>query len=342
MKFFSRVAPVLLGVSSLVQAATVALRNNNGQNGEFFTEFIAALEHNNLTTLADNYKKISKTEEGKPVIEFLENNKELTLLAPENCAFDQDHPYIDPDVLLYSTLWGSVDNRFQKGSHTRRGPSDSRDIANSGFQRRSAPANRKRSAPSDSKYQVIDQFFTFDSWKRWVNDRLILVDRAVGNAKVVGRFTFRGIIVLIIDTVLTLPERVSELLSKPLIKLAPNGFVKFGEALKKANLLDLVDKRDEITIFAPIDDEFCDIDKFSKDELSSFVKNHFFFGKIVFSPLFPKIGQATAESGKKLEFFFENDIHYVSCGKSRAVVLRRDVIPANGVLHVIDRPLKCD
>ncbi|KAG8679424.1 hypothetical protein FRC11_003748 [Ceratobasidium sp. 423] len=118
----------------------------------------------------------------------------------------------------------------------------------------------------------------------------------------------------------------------PLVKYAPNGFPKFKEALEKAGVLDLVDTKDKLTIFVPVDDD-CDYDN---------VKNHFFFGKIVFTPLFPSVGEATAQSGEKLKFWFENDVHFVSCGNTRAVVLRGDVIPQNGVMHVIDRPLKCD
>ncbi|KAG8683434.1 hypothetical protein FRC11_013573, partial [Ceratobasidium sp. 423] len=293
MKFLSLVVSAVLAVSSLVQAASVLPRNNSSNDG-FLSEFIAALEKNGLTTLADNYENISKTEEGQQVIDFLENNGELTLLAPEDSAFDPEYPDIDPDVLLYSTLWGSIDKGFTITDHLRkRRHSQTRSIPRSGFKRKGSKRRKRWESLDEYQVQVIDQFST-DEWKRWFTDTKIFVDRAVGDAKVVGRFTFRKIIILIIDTVLTLPEKVSAILCKPLIKSAPNGLTKFKEALARAGLLDLVDTRDEITMFAPIDEEFCDIDKFSKDQLSSFVENHFFFGKIVYSPLFEFTGNATA------------------------------------------------
>ncbi|KAG8713808.1 hypothetical protein FRC11_010914 [Ceratobasidium sp. 423] len=339
MKFLPLVVSAILAVSSLVQAASVLPRNNSS-NDSFLSEFIAALDKNGLTTLADNYENIFKTEEGQQVIDFLENNGELTLLAPDNDAFNHDHPDIDADILLYNTLWGSIDEGFKITDHKRkRSHSQTRSIPRSGFRRRTG---RKRWESLDKfQVQVIDQFST-NEWKRWFANRETFIDRAVGDARVVGRFTFQNIIVLIIDTVLSLPSEVTELLDKPLIKRAPNGLTKFREALERAGLEGLVDTRDELTMFAPIDDEFDDIDKFSKDDLSSFMENHFFFGTIIYSPLFELMDNATAESGEKLDFFFENDVHYVGCGDTRAVVLRRDVISENGVIHIIDKPLKCD
>ncbi|KAG8757846.1 hypothetical protein FRC11_004235 [Ceratobasidium sp. 423] len=344
MKFLARVVPALLAALSLVQAASVALRNNN----DFFPGFIDALNKNNLTTLADNYQKIAKTDEGKPIVDLLKTG-EFTILAPENCAFDPKHLDIDPDIIKYSTLWGSIDKHFSTSDFTRRdAPYQTREPAPSTFPRRNNTGASKRTQSLDKfQVQVIDQFFTPSSWKRWINDPLVLIDRAVGNAKVVGRFTFQKIIVLIVDTVLTLPTTVSDLLCKPLMKSAPNGFIKFKEALEKTGLLDLVETKDKLTAsLSPqtclVDDTFCDDGTLSKDELASLLKNHFFFDPIVYTPLFSSVCKATAQSGKQLEFSFENSIHYVSCGKTRAMVLRGDVIPQNGVIHIIDRPLKCD
>ncbi|CAE6416117.1 unnamed protein product [Rhizoctonia solani] len=332
MLFFARVAPALLAASSLVQAASLSIRNND----DFFAAFINALEGHNLTHVADSYKKSVESNEGQANIQLLKSGEDFTILAPKDGAFDPKYPILDLDVLQYDQLWGSVDNRFKTSDHSRRdAPSQSHETAPSTFPRRSNTGNGKRTQDlSQYQVQVIDQFFSPAGWKRWFEDRIIFVDRPVGNAKVVDRFTFKNIIILIIDDVLTLPVKVSELLCKPLIKYAPDGFPKFKAALEKAGVLDLVDTKDKLTIFVPVDSD-CDYD--------GIIKNHFFFGKIVFGPLFPSVGSATAQSGKKLEFSFENDIHYVSCGKdTRAVVLRNDVIPQNGVMHIIDRPLKCD
>ncbi|CAE6342500.1 unnamed protein product [Rhizoctonia solani] len=345
MKFLTRVVPALLAASGMARAASIAVRTND----DFLSDFIDALNKNNLTILANSYEKISETYEGREVIDALQNNGEVTVLAPDNKSFESDYASLDQEVLLYNTIWGNIDKglktmviNFLAGNPARRAILLKQ--AKSTPRLTNVPPRGLIPKIIRSKY-VIDQLANDEGWKRSSNgpNPLILIDRAVGSAKVIDRFSFRNIVVLIIDAVLSLPGRISDLLCKPLIKSAPNGLVKFSAALKKAGLLDLVDDRGgRITLFAPVDDQFCDIDKFSKDELASFLKNHFFFGKIVFSPIFTSVRKATAESGKQLEFSYENDIHYVCCGKDKAVVLRSDVISENGVLHVIDRPLKCD
>ncbi|KAG8704306.1 hypothetical protein FRC11_010032, partial [Ceratobasidium sp. 423] len=304
--------------------------------------FIDALNKNNLTNVANSYKKSVESKDGQANIELLKTGGEFTILAPDDCTFDPKYSILDLDVLRYDQLWGSVDNHFRTSHNRRDAPYQSREPAPSTFPRRENTGSQKRTLDlSKFQVQVIDQFFSPEGWKRWFGELTIFVDRPVGNAKVVRRFTFKNLIILILDTVLTLPVKVSELLCMPLVKYAPNGFQKAKKALEETGLLNLVDTKDKLTIFVPIDDSF-DLDHLSKDELSSVVKNHFFFGKIVFTPLFPSVGEATAQSGKKLKFWFENDVHFVSCGNTRAVVLRGDVIPQNGVMHIIDRPLECD
>ncbi|KAJ1299459.1 hypothetical protein OPQ81_009123 [Rhizoctonia solani] len=341
MMLLSRVLPALLAVSGLVQAASVAVRTDES----FFQEFVNELKDNNLTILADNYKRIADTNEGKSIVNTLKNGGELTILAPEDDAFDREYTSLDPNVIKYSTLWGSIDKNFQTADSwfTRRGASKSHSTARSTFRRPGSGGGSKRDIDKNEldkfQVQVVDKFNNDELWKRWTNHPLILIDRAVGSAKVVNRFTFKKIIVLIIDTVLTLPARVSELLCKPLINDAPNGFTKAAEALNKTGLIDLVDTRDALTAFVPVDESLGDMHEHSDSELTSLLKNHFFFGTIVYTTLFPKICEATAESGKELKFTFENDINYVSCGKTKAIILRGDVISTNGVIHIIDRPL---
>jgi uncharacterized surface protein with fasciclin (FAS1) repeats len=96
-------------------------------------------------------------------------------------------------------------------------------------------------------------------------------------------------------------------------------------------------------IFAPTDDAFnnAKIDGLSNDELSSVLRNHFFFGLIAYSPLFPSTPTATADSGEELKFEVKDDVQYVSCGQIQAMVLRSDVTSENGVVHVIDKVLTC-
>ncbi|KDN33721.1 hypothetical protein RSAG8_13190, partial [Rhizoctonia solani AG-8 WAC10335] len=233
-------------------------------DGGIFSEYLDALNKHNLTILADNYKRIAGTNRGKEIVDRIESGKEFTILAPEDCAFDSDDKSLDPRQIEYSTLFGNIDKHFStKDYHRRASHEQSRGTAESTMTR-SGASNGKRSESYLSPFQVqiIDRFRSF--WKRWENDDLILIDRPVGAAKVVDRFSFKNLVILIIDTVLTLPPRVSELLRMPILKTAPKGLMRFGEALKKAGLQDLVDTKDAITIFAPVDECLDDIDKLSK------------------------------------------------------------------------------
>ncbi|KAH7337872.1 hypothetical protein B0J17DRAFT_707157 [Rhizoctonia solani] len=341
MKFLVQVVPALFAVSSLVQAAAVIPRSDDDS---FLSGFVDALYKNNLTILADNYKKIGETKEGKPVIEALKNGP-TTLLAPKDSAFSKDDITIDSNVLLYNTLQGSIDDNF-KSDHstiTRRGAvTQSRSAVRTSFRRPSSLTSGKngKTQAVSNLMQMVNQL-TGGGRKRW-NDRTILIDQPVGNTEVVDRFTYKDTIVLVINDLIPLPGSTSDLLCKPLIEDAPNGFGKFGEALKKTGIADLVDTKDAVTIFALEDESLDKIDKLSKDDLTCFLENHFIVGQIVYTPSFLSIRKATAKSGKELKFFYQNDIHYVSCGKSKAVVKRGDIITSTGVMHVIDRPLKCD
>ncbi|EUC56417.1 fasciclin domain protein [Rhizoctonia solani AG-3 Rhs1AP] len=337
MLFLARVVPALLAASSLVQAASVVSRTND----DFLSGFLETLCEANLTILADNYKRIAETKEGKLVIDSLEKGGDITLLAPENCAFDSDHPKLDANVLLYNALQGNIDSGFKSNTKVirRDGAAQSHSVVESqaGI---SGGGARKRQGPS-YQVQTVDQTFAPNSRKRWSSSS-IQIGQAVGTAKFVKRITYKKIIILVIDTLLSLPGGVSDLLCKPLINGAPDGFSKFSAALKKADLLDEVENGKQVTIFVPIDDSFGDNDNLSKDDLSCFLKNHVIYGKRVFSPLFRSISDATAASGKQLKFTSENGMDYVCCGKNKSMVLRSDVISGNGVLHVIDKPLKCD
>lgn len=75
----TRVVSALFVASSLVQALSVAPRAYDS----FLSGFLATLNEAGLTILADNYKSIAETEEGKPIINSLKSG-ERTLLAPEN------------------------------------------------------------------------------------------------------------------------------------------------------------------------------------------------------------------------------------------------------------------
>lgn len=58
-----------------------------------------------------------------------------------------------------------------------------------------------------------------------------------------------------------------------------------------------------------------------------------------FSPNFTPDFAPITISDQKLRFTSEGGTTYVSCGYTKAAVLRSDVVTANGVIHVIDKVL---
>ncbi|CAE6440144.1 unnamed protein product [Rhizoctonia solani] len=340
MLFFTSVLPVLFAASGLTKAASIAVRDQD----EFFCGWLKELRKNNLTILADNYEKISGTKEGKSIVDTLKNGGDLTVLAPINSAFDSKNTHLSPGFIQYNTLWGSIDNDFRgNGSSLTRRAAESRSNAPNTFPRQSAAGVTRRQVNRDN-YQVttVDQFYDLQSTKR-NNDRLILIGRPVGNSRVIDRFSYKQIIVLIIDELTELPGTSANLLSQPLIQSAPNGLSKFAKALERTGLDKEFNNGDRLTAFVPLDEDF-KIEGLSDRVLTCLLESYLVFGRIVYSTLFSTIPKATAKSGEELHFLYENDVNYVSCGKSKhkSIVLRGDVITSNGVVHIIDKPLKCE
>ncbi|KAG8794275.1 hypothetical protein FRC12_025094 [Ceratobasidium sp. 428] len=333
----------LLIVSPLVRGSPLAPRGGDDVSSKV-ADF---LRSKGLHKSSDIYEAQFKTDGTKELRDTLDRKLPVTLLIPDDETVESSNlPTGDAlnNFLAYSLIFGTVEDGFTApGSLSRRTPNQNHLGGSSGF---SSPGlggsgGRRWNNLDDKQIQFIDQS-AIGMRKRW--DPVLKVQRAEGVANVKEKLVFKNIHILVIDKFLTLPAKVSENLCKSLLSSAPNGFVKLGQLLQKADLMDRVDTGKRITIFTPIDSAFdgIDIDKYSSDDLVSLLKNHFFFGKVLYSAFFPKTPKAEAESGKELCFTYENGVAYVQCGKSKAQVLRSDVVSGNGVMHVIDAPLKCD
>lgn len=83
--------------------------------------------------------------------------------------------------------------------------------------------------------------------KRWANET-ILIRRTVGSATVLSKAQYKDLTILPIDAVLTLPTKVDDVLCKPLVSSAPNGFTKLGPALYETGLMDSVNTNYRVTV----------------------------------------------------------------------------------------------
>lgn len=208
--------------------------------------------------------------------------------------------------------------------------------------------------------KVVDTQFGSGGQKRWNNETAVFIRGTTTSAQVVSKTTFKNLVILSVDNTFSLPREVADTLCKPLVAEAPNGLTKPGPAPDKTDPLDTVNTDPSITVsirspaqyraradclrvkklFAPIDSAFEGCENYSTDQLKSTLEN-LVLKSILFSPYFPSKSSVTALSGNKLNFETENGNKYVSCGSTKAKILRSDVTTENGVIHVIDALLEC-
>ncbi|KAH7338325.1 FAS1 domain-containing protein [Rhizoctonia solani] len=327
MKLLGHVVPALLAASGVVRAAAIAPRADD----PFFSGFLDLLNENNMSRMADGFKRIADTDEGKPVIELLKS-KQLTILAPEDKEYELFPHIYGLDELQFSIVIQKMSEIFGTKGHSRRGAKfQSRSPAPSSFKRSSAPNRKAAESLEDNQVQVMDLY----------DDSSIAINRPVGNAQVTGMFQYnQQLDILRIDNQLELPPNVSDLLCKPLTE--DDTFTKFTAALQRTGLMESVDKNDKLTLFVPVDKSSYDWDERSEEDLKSTLQDHFLFGQVLYSTKFLSVGEVTALSGKQLKLSVEDGVSYVSCGTSKAKLLRSDVISSNGGLHVIDSPIQCN
>ncbi|KAJ9641276.1 uncharacterized protein PV06_08592 [Exophiala oligosperma] len=142
---------------------------------------------------------------------------------------------------------------------------------------------------------------------------------------------FKGGIVYAIDDVLNLPQGVAYELDNK----AANA-TRFIAALGRAGLLDEVESLDQVTIFAPRDDAFREVEKavygLSKADLAAMLKYHIVPNQITYSSgwkngtTFKTMGDQDIKINIQRRNFIQN-----------ARVLGNDVPIKNGVVHVIDQ-----
>lgn len=141
---------------------------------------------------------------------------------------------------------------------------------------------------------------------------------------------FKGGIIYAIDNVLNLPRGAAYELNNR----AANA-TNFITALGRAGLLEEVESLDQVTIFAPNDEAFRQVEKsiygLSKADMAAVLKYHIVPNQITYSSAFKNgttfktLGDQEIKINKQRRNFIQN-----------ARVLGNDVLVKNGVVHVID------
>ncbi|KIW84414.1 hypothetical protein Z517_03664 [Fonsecaea pedrosoi CBS 271.37] len=146
-----------------------------------------------------------------------------------------------------------------------------------------------------------------------------------------GPVTFSGGVVHILDSVLTVPQNISD----TAIQLNLSAAVG---ALTNANLATAVDILSDITLFVPNNEAFeaigSALPNLTTQDLSSILQYHLVQGVVGYSTLLQN-GKVQTAQGNNLIVTIENGEVFVN--SARVVV--PDVLVANGVVHVIDNVL---
>ncbi|KAL8924105.1 MAG: hypothetical protein Q9208_004242 [Pyrenodesmia sp. 3 TL-2023] len=143
---------------------------------------------------------------------------------------------------------------------------------------------------------------------------------------------FTGGVVHIVDTVLTVPDSVSNTAINA-------GLSGVAGALTRARLVDAVDSLSDVTIFAPNNSAFQAIGSalpnLTMSQLASILQYHVVNGTVAYSSSLMDGMTVPALAGGDLRITISDGDVFVNSAK----VLMPDVLVANGVVHVIDNVL---
>ncbi|KAK9700867.1 hypothetical protein K7432_011993 [Basidiobolus ranarum] len=149
----------------------------------------------------------------------------------------------------------------------------------------------------------------------------------IGNASIVttGVEASNGI-VHIIDTVLPVPDKPSQLISTSSTRT-------FSDLLIKTNLAGVIDSLKGVTIFVPVEEAFNSFNPNNLNEtaLSDTLKFHIVSPAVVYSTEFNKTQRLVTLQSKQLNFKTENGTSFVNGVK----IITSDVVASNGVFHLI-------
>jgi len=177
---------------------------------------------------------------------------------------------------------------------------------------------------------------------------LVLVPGArggnTGNAAIISGFRrqsivaatdipFNGGIIHVIDTVLTVPLKPSQV-------ALDSGLTSLAGALTQANIVGTLDTARDITVFAPSNQAFQAIGStvagLNAQQLGGILSYHVVQGSVLFSTLLVANGQPMSIrtlNGQVITIRRQGNQVFVNSAR----VITPDVITGNGVVHVIDK-----
>lgn len=165
------------------------------------------------------------------------------------------------------------------------------------------------------------------------NETVTFVSGMLSIANVTGEpLNFTGGIIHIVDSVLMIPQNVSETAIQLNLTAAAG-------ALTNATLVETVDQMSDVTIFVPSNEAFSAIGSalpnLTMEELTAILQYHVVEGVVGYSTDLENGTSLTTLQGNNVTIYVEDDTVFVNSAR----VINPDVLVANGVIHVIDNVL---
>lgn len=307
---------------------TGSLAQSNNTNG--IISFLRDNNYKSLASLLDRYPIL---------ISLLQSNGSKTLLAPSDTAFG--NLGIDDNINVTSL---ELQQRF--AYHILNGTIRLADFPPPGFPHLIVPtfANSSLTANNNRK-QVVVLSQEAESARRKeiveVQYTSYFPSNDDGSAAKDGPIFNNTVLIQQIDAVLHVPTNLSATIPQL-------GIAAFEQHLDPVGLFNSSQQLNAITLFAPSDQAFLDIDdefsKASAQQQRTIMANHLINGTILYSSQLPSSTNqtainATSASGQNLTFTNRDGTLFVSSGNVSAKIVRSDALLDNGVIHVIDTVL---
>ncbi|KAG1730143.1 FAS1 domain-containing protein [Suillus paluster] len=297
---------------------------------QYLDGLVQALNASNLTSLASASAALNSSSEGQLVAESLSTGN-WTVFAPNNQAFSSTPVNLTSDassvgdLLSYHVVHGNFTDQTSPYPTITLG----RTLLNN--------SSLVQLEGNDS--QVL-------AWSKGTTGIFVLNNGTI--VSVVNTTAYQNLQILVIDSVLKLPQTLSNTLvnsTYELTDLAGALLSIKGPADNSTTLLDVLDNAHGITLFAPNNSAIATANSSgglpsNATTLISLFGNHVIDGTTVYSSEFSNRKNYTSASGEPFVFKTNSSGTYVSsAGSNWARIMRSDVLTSNGVVHVLNSVL---
>lgn len=298
---------------------------------QYLAGLVQALNTDGLTTLAFATAALNSSSEGQLVAQSLSAGN-WTLFAPSNQAFSSapinltSDPTSVRNLLAYHVVHGNFTDQTSSYPKITLG----RTLLNDSSLVRL----------EDTESQVL-------AWSKGGKGIFVLNNGTI--VPVVNKTVYQNLQVLVIDSVLKIPQNLSDTLANSTYDVT-----SFAGALSSINvstdnsttpLSDVLNNARGITLFAPNNSAIATANCVggllpNTTALIALFGNHVINGTTVYSPAFTGGNNYTSASGEPFAFKTNSSGVYVSsAGSNWAHIMRSDILTSNGVVHVIDSVL---